>query len=139
MVNLKSIHPTANTATAFQDLRTIKHQVVIPRNERITISGLTDRTELPFKDEAWAWQFLVPGTAGAGTGSLSALYTMYNATAQAATGVSASANLVQVVWVDPALNAAVTATAFFSRLGEPEYLTPYTFVVEAAFRRYQGP
>ena len=133
MVNLKMLLPTAGTATAFQETRTIRHNVQKIINQRFTLSGQLDHTEAGIIDEQWGWTFLVDGTGSAGQGTLSALQTMYQQTA--VTG--GSANFIQLVWVDPMLNVAKTATAFFVGMGEPQYLTPYTFLVDAFFRKVQ--
>lgn len=126
--------PTAGaTATAFQETRTIHHNKQKIINERFTLSGQLDHTEAGIIDEQWGFTFQVPGTAAVGSPSLSALYTMYQVTA--VTG--GSANMLQLVWVDPMLNAAITSTAFFVGMGEPQYLTPYEFLVDCFFRRVQ--
>lgn len=133
MVNLKMLLPTAGTATAFQETRTIHHNVSKVINERFTLSGQLDHTEAGIVDEQWGWTMHCNGTGSAGEGTLSALYTMYKQTA--VTG--GSANMLQLVWRSPELNVAVTATAFFVGMGEPQYLTPNEFQVDVFFRRVQ--
>ena len=127
--------PTNATATGFQELRDISYQLDRLGTERWTISGFLDRTEAGIVDETWKWKFLVPGTAVAGYPSLSALTYMYR---QTGTSAAASGNLILLAWVDPSVNAATTATAFFSKMNNPIYVTPYLFEVECQFRKYNG-
>lgn len=135
MIRLKMLVPTANTATAYQEVQGGTHILNPIISERWTLSGFIDHTESNILEEGWGFKLKVPATAGAGTGSLSAL--TYLLRQRSPTG--GSANLVQLIWTDPILNAAVTATAFFERMGQYEWIDPYNFLVDVELKKYMGP